>query len=189
MLNESDKRRLWKGSKVRATEEWIDDQLPAGASSLDVQMRGDIEIHLLSVLLVKMDIATLAASLEGRSPFLDHEVAEFALRIPESELLHGGATKSLLRDAYRQSLPTEVTAGSKRGFEIPLRDWLTGGLRTLLMDTVGARTARIRSYLDGSFIDELLAEGVMQDRNWAFIVYSLLVLELWLQEYESGSRL
>ena len=95
--------------------------------------------------------------------------------------MRGYRTKSLLRDAYRGRLPDEVLSGAKRGFEIPMVTWLKDDLHPLLMDTVHAPDARIRHYLDGAFIETLLAEQTMQDRNWGYIVYALLVLELWLR--------
>ena len=83
ILRERDKRRVWKGGKMRPTEEWIESVLPPGLSGLDTQLYGDIYIILLSDLLVKMDMATMAASLEGCSPLLDHTLAEFTAGLPD----------------------------------------------------------------------------------------------------------
>jgi asparagine synthase (glutamine-hydrolysing) len=182
MLREEDKRRVWNGGRMRPTEDWIESVLPAGLSGLDTQLYGDIYIILLSDLLVKIDMATMAASLEGRSPLLDHTLAEFTARLPDSYRLRGWRLKALLKDAYRGRVPDEVLQGRKQGFEIPLRSWLRHDLNELVMDTLGAGSARVRDYLSGQFIDDLLQGKVLRDRNWAFTVYMLLVLELWLQE-------
>jgi asparagine synthase (glutamine-hydrolysing) len=184
MLRESDKRKVWRGMPMRSTEDWIHSILPKGLSGLDTQMCADIKINLVSDLLVKMDIATMAASLEGRSPFMDHVLAEFAASLPDSYRLHRMQTKALLKDAYKELLPGEVLGATKRGFEIPLVSWLRKDFQPILMDTLGNSAARVRSYVRGPFIDRLLQGKVMQDRNWAYLLYSLLVLELWLGEFD-----
>ncbi|ACO47040.2 asparagine synthase (glutamine-hydrolyzing) [Deinococcus deserti] len=185
MLREGDKQRVWRGGPVLPTEERIAAIQRPELGALDGQLATDARINLLSDLLVKMDIATMAHSLEGRSPLLDHRVAEFAWRLPDAYRVRGGTPKAVLRDAYRSRLPDEVIGGAKRGFEIPLVRWLQGELRPILLDTLGGAEALVRGYVDGAFIDALLRREVMTDRNWAYIVYALLVLELWLQEEKS----
>ena len=77
----------------------------------------------------------------------------------------------------------EVLQGRKQGFEIPLLSWLRNDLHEVLMDTLGVGSARVREHLSGRFIDDLLEGKVLRDRNWAFTVYMLMVLELWLGEF------
>lgn len=182
MLRQEDKVRIWRGAPMLPTEMRIGSVQRPELSALDGQLAADARINLLSDLLVKMDMATMAHSLEGRSPLLDHKVAEFAWTLPDSYRIRGGTPKAILRDAYRGRLSDEVVGGAKRGFEIPLVGWLEGELRTVLMDTLGSPKALVRSYVDGDFLDALLRREVMTERNWAYIVYALLVLELWLQE-------
>jgi asparagine synthase (glutamine-hydrolysing) len=183
MLLESDKQQIWKGSRMRPTEEWIESILPQGLSGLDTQTAGDLRVILLSDLLVKMDIATMAASVEGRSPMMDHRLAEFTAGLPDSHRLRRFQPKRLLRDAYRGRLPDEVLGGRKRGFEVPLKEWLEGDLREILGDTLGSSSARVRDLVADSFVDGLLDRTVLRDRNWAYLVYALLVLEIWLREF------
>ena len=141
---------------------------------------------MLSGLLVKMDMATMAHSVEARSPFLDHKLAEFVVSLPAAHRLRGGKLKSLLRDGWRGLLPGEVIAGKKRGFEIPLDTWLAGPLRDVLWDTLGSAQARVAGYLDQNLITRLLEGRGMSDRNRPTLLYSLLVLELWLREHEAS---
>lgn len=187
MLLEADKQRNWIGRPQRPTENWIESILPNDLTNLDMQMAGDVQVNLLSDLLVKMDMATMAASLEARSPFLDHFLAEFAATLSDRQRLRGWHTKSVLRDAYRGLLPDTIINGRKRGFEVPLVSWLQNDLHELLMDTVGSGSARVRHYLDSSFVDALLNARTMGDRNWGYIVYALLVLELWLSDFQSST--
>ena len=156
--------------------------MEAGLSPLRQQMRLDRRINLLSDLLVKMDMATMAHSLEARSPLLDQELAAYAAGIPDVELLRGGQTKSFLRNAYADELPPAVLAGAKRGFEAPVARWLAEDWRELLHDSL-ASGARSEQFVSRRFLQDLLADRVGGDRNVPMLKYTLLVLELWLREH------
>ena len=106
--------------------------------------------------------------------------------LPAGYRLRGGRLKSLLRDGWRDRLPAEVISGKKRGFEIPLEGWLSGALRELLMALLEPASARVRDFLDGRLIDDLLDDRGLADRNRPTLLYSLLVLELWLQEFQAS---
>jgi asparagine synthase (glutamine-hydrolysing) len=184
MLLDSDKRSVWRGASVAATERLIEAELPRlqGLSGLDKQMALDIRFNLLSDLLVKMDMATMAYSLEGRSPFMDHVLAETVARLPD-QMKIGKTTKQILKDAYADKLPPAVTNAPKRGFEIPLESWLEGSLKSLFQDTLGSKNSKISKYLEPDFIQGILDRSILKDRNWKYIAYALLVLEMWLEEF------
>jgi asparagine synthase (glutamine-hydrolysing) len=186
MLRETDKRTVWRKGPMLPTEDRIASTQRPDLGPLDAQLAADAGINLLSDLLVKMDMATMAHSLEGRSPFLDHKVAEFAWSLPDDYRVRGTVPKAVLRAAYRGRLSDEVIDGAKRGFEIPLVSWLDGELKPIVHDTLGSPAALVRTYVDDTFIDALLRREVMTDRNWAYIVYALLVLELWLQQEKNN---
>ena len=182
MLLEDDKRTVWRGAPQRSTEAWLEERLATGMSAMDRQVAAELEINLPSDLLVKMDMATMAASLEGRSPFLDHELAEFALRLPVSYRVRGRRPKAVLRDAYRGRLPDEVVEGRKRGFEVPLAAWLEDDLRDLVRDALLSPGSRVAEYVDLAFVRATLEGTVMRERNRPGLAYALLMLELWLRE-------
>ena len=183
MLVEADKDRWWRRSPMLATECWISTILNEGNySGLSTQMCADIHINLLSDLLVKMDMATMSASLEARSPLLDHKLAEFVMTLPEDYLIGLFAPKRLLRRAYEGLLPREVIHGRKRGFEIPLAAWLRADWKELIQDTVLSTHSRVGEYLDRRFVRNVCEGRTLTDRNWAYVCYSLLVLELWLRQ-------
>jgi asparagine synthase (glutamine-hydrolysing) len=182
LLFEDAKRELWLGPPVRSTEEWLASLMPSGVSSLRRQIHADVAVNLLSDMLVKIDIATMAASLEARSPLLDHTVSDFVSELPDDHLMRRGRRKSLLRDAYRGRVPDEVLDGTKLGFRVPLESWLDRDLRQPVHDTLASRGALVREWIRGDWIDRLLAErGAVRD-NWPEITYALLILELWLRE-------
>lgn len=180
MLREADKRSAWRGAAT-PTEELVKQNMLTGKSGLDLQVATELRLNLLSSLLVKMDIATSAHSLEGRSPLLDHELGELALTLPPGFKVRNGRPKAILRDAYVDALPGEVFSGKKRGFEVPLADWLAGPWRQVFNDTVGAPDARVLDYVDRELVQRVIADDTFQDRNKAYISYSFLVLELWLR--------
>ena len=182
MLRESDKQAHWVGPPADATERLVRQTMVPGLSQLDQQLESDCRINLLSDLLVKMDMACMAHSLEARSPLLDHTIAEFAWRLPDGYRVRHGTPKSVLREAYRSVLPSGVMSGAKRGFEIPLTKWLAGDLKPLLHDLLGSPNARVGAFVDDALITALLDETAFADRNRAYLLYALLVLELWLEQ-------
>jgi len=182
LLLDSEKRPIWLGNtKVSSTETKIEEIFSMGSSYsfLDQQLELDRNFNLLG-LLVKMDIATMAASIEGRSPFLDHKLVEFASRLPDHYKIGRTFGKKILRDLYKGKLNDEVLWGPKRGFEVPLAKWLEYDLKELLQDVLLRSNAYVYQYIDRSWVNALLEGKEMHNRNWAFQVYSLLMLELWL---------
>jgi asparagine synthase (glutamine-hydrolysing) len=167
---------------MRSTEEWLDSIIANDLSGLKTQLSTDLNVILPSDHLVKMDIATMAASVEARSPLMDHVLGEFVAQVPDRYLLRHFRPKALLRDAYRGRLPDSVIRGRKRGFEIPLGMWLKKDFRDIIGDTLLQRNARVADYLAPSFVQDLLEQRILRDRNWIGIVYSLLMLELWLRD-------
>ena len=180
MFNEEDKSKYFLGEKQQSTESWIESISPELKDPVRSMLQADTRIIFLSGLLVKMDMATMAYSLEGRSPLLDSELVEFAMTLPSKMLVKGKTGKRVLRDAYREQISAEVFAGKKRGFEIPLVHWLQGPLKERVHDLLGSPQARVHAYMDGAFLKRLILGNEMTDRNWGYIVYALLVLEMWL---------
>lgn len=188
MLQDKDKTEIWLARAMRPTERLIDATLPQGLSRLDTMLCGDVRIILLGDLLVKMDMASMASSVEARSPLMDHELAQFIATLPESFKIRNGTTKSILRDAYADVLPREVIRGRKRGFEPPLTRWLAVELKPLLLDTLASNSSEVRSYIDGSVVDSLLNGDSWRSTNTATLLYALLVLELWLRSFRALAK-
>src|SRR2546425_3251830 len=119
----------------------------AHAALLDSMLDADVNNYLPDDLLVKMDVATMAHSLEARSPFLDHKLMEFVARVPASLKSRGGESKHLLKSALRNILPDEVLDRPKMGFAVPLGHWLRTSLKEVLLDTVLSQRALSRGYV------------------------------------------
>lgn len=145
---------------------------------VDATLDVDVNTYLPGDLLAKMDIATMANSLEARSPLLDHKVMEFAAALPSHMKIRGRSGKYILKKAARDWLPKEILTRRKMGFGVPLATWLRGDLRDLTHDSLTDSTARSRGYFEPSAVNKLLAQhegGIDHSpRIWA-----LLWLELW----------
>lgn len=159
----------------------------AGARApVERAMAADLLGYLPGDLLVKMDIATMANSLEARSPFLDHKLVEFVSALPLSQKVSFAATKRLLRHAVRDILPRQVLTRRKMGFVVPVGRWLRGPLRELLQDTLLASDARTADFIDPVGVRSLIAEH-FAGRDRTPHVWSLLMLELWLRWCVEGA--
>lgn len=185
MLREDDKRLHWVGGDAQPTERLVDLSAGQPATALDRQMANDVRINLLSDLLVKMDMACMAASLEARSPFMDHVLAEFAFTLPDSlRIGPKGRSKHVLKEAYRGRIPTQVLNGAKKGFEVPMERWLAVELREMVQDTLGGSDSRVSAFVDDHVRLGLVRGNAYADRNTGYLLYALLVLELWLRHRE-----
>ena len=112
--------------------------------------------YLPNDLLVKVDIATMAVSLEARSPFLDHHVIEFAASLPEKMKLRGLTTKYLLKRVLRQMLPAQNLDRRKMGFGVPVGHWFRGTLKGFLRDTLLSEKALSRQIFNPQTIRDMV---------------------------------
>src|SRR5579864_5395136 len=149
---------------------------------VDAVLRADTLLYLPEDLLAKVDIATMANSLEARAPFLDHRLVEFAAALPSSLKLRGRTSKWLLRQLMRDRLPPEILTRSKMGFGVPVGEWLRGELRPLLEDTLFSATALQRGYLNPTALRALVDEHLSHRADHTSHIWGLLMLELWLRD-------
>jgi asparagine synthase (glutamine-hydrolysing) len=155
----------------------------AGLGPLDTMLALDVESYLPYDLLVKMDIATMANSLEARSPFLDHQVMEFCARLPESYKLRGMRLKHLLKKAGAGLLPPETLARRKMGFGVPVANWMRGELRSWTEDLLLSPRALKRGYFQPEALRQLVDRHLEGREDRSFQLWALLWLELWHQEF------
>jgi asparagine synthase (glutamine-hydrolysing) len=139
----------------------------------------DLETYLPGDLLVKADLTSMAASLELRSPLLDHEVVELGLSLPDRLKAKGTRGKLALRRAFAAELPPEVLAAPKRGFGVPVSLWFRGELRGLARETLLDGTARGRGLFRPATVERLLDEHAAGRADHGARLWSLLMLELW----------
>jgi asparagine synthase (glutamine-hydrolysing) len=147
----------------------------------DAAMAADVEHYLPDDLLLKVDIASMAFGLEARSPLLDHELQEFAARLPVALKIHFGTGKRLLRRAVANLVPDSVTERSKTGFGVPLDRWFRGELARHASEVLNSRQALSREHLAPGVVDRLLREHTAGHASHGQRLWALLMLEFWRQ--------
>lgn len=150
---------------------------------IDQALAVDIATYLPDDLLAKVDIATMAVSLEGRSPFLDHKFMEFTATIPANFKLRGNEKKYILKRALEGLVPHENLYRKKMGFSIPLVHWFKGELKPYFEEVVLASDSFIRTIFIESTIRKLLNEHVRGRVDNSNRLWALLTLELWHKEF------
>jgi asparagine synthase (glutamine-hydrolysing) len=150
--------------------------------ALDRMLEIDSATYLPDDLLAKVDIASMACALEGRSPLLDHELMQFAADLPVRLKVDGTEKKIALRRAMRGWLPDEILDAPKRGFQPPIADWLRRDLVEQARDLLLDATARERGYFRPEAVRGLLDDHVASRADNSQALWTLLVLELWHRE-------
>jgi asparagine synthase (glutamine-hydrolysing) len=151
-----------------------------GLGLLDRTLALDLLWILPYDLLVKVDIATMAHGLEARSPFLDQELVRWALELPETVRLGGIETKPILRRLARLYLPTLVSKGPKRGFEVPLYRWVSKDLKEFRDDLILSPNGLLARIFDRRKLERLLRDPVRGSRvRWAQLRWTLMMLAAW----------
>lgn len=149
----------------------------------------DLSRYLRDVVLVKVDRASMAASLEVRAPFLDHHLAEWVASLPAEYVFHRGTTKRMLKDSMRDLLPTGIVDRPKKGFGIPLAAWLRGPLLPMARDLLAPDRIAAQGLLDpvstGRLLDDHLS-GRCDNRKQ---LWPLLVFQLWWDRWIDGASI
>jgi asparagine synthase (glutamine-hydrolysing) len=158
-------------------EPWFDVTSPAAARAA----YADMNSYLPDDLLTKVDAASMAHGLEARSPFLDHELMEFAAGIPASLKMRGLRTKALLRDAMAERLPARVVRRRKTGFSVPIDRWFRAELREMAYDVLLSEPARSRGLFRLEAVKLLLDQHTSGRRGHHHRLWALLFLELWFR--------
>jgi asparagine synthase (glutamine-hydrolysing) len=154
-----------------------------GAGIIDAALLADTMTYLPNDLLVKVDVATMAVSLEARSPFLDHHVIEFAASLPENLKLRGLTTKYLLKKVLRQLLPSENIGRRKMGFGVPIGHWFRNQMQPFLREVLLSEKASKRGLFAPASVKRLIEEHTSGKRDYSHQLWTLLMLELWFNRF------
>jgi asparagine synthase (glutamine-hydrolysing) len=150
---------------------------------IDAMLLTDQMTYLPNDLLVKVDIAAMAVSLEARSPFLDHHVIEFAASLPQNLKLRGLTTKYVLKKALRKLLPNENLNRSKMGFGVPVGHWFRGKMQPFLREVVLSEKASRRGLFKPEGVRQLIELHLRGERDYSQQLWTLLMLELWFNRF------
>jgi asparagine synthase (glutamine-hydrolysing) len=162
-------------------EEWF--KRANGIGVLDAMLLTDQMTYLPNDLLVKVDIASMAVSLEARSPFLDHHVIEFAASLPQNLKLRGLTSKYLLKKVLRKLLPSENLNRRKMGFGVPVGHWFRGKMQPFLREVILSDKALRRGLFKPEWVRQLTELHTRGERDYSQQLWTLLMLELWFSHF------
>jgi asparagine synthase (glutamine-hydrolysing) len=154
-----------------------------GSGILDTTLLTDQMTYLPNDLLVKVDIASMANSLEARSPFLDHNLMEFAASLPEKFKARRFETKSFLKRIAARLVPREVVYRRKMGFGVPIGKWFRTDMKDFLREVLLSEKSLTRGIVRREIIEKYVREHTSAERDHAYQLWTLLMLELWFQRF------
>ncbi|GAC1439004.1 MAG: asparagine synthase (glutamine-hydrolyzing) [Solirubrobacteraceae bacterium] len=152
-------------------------------SDLDRLIYQDLCLRLPELLLMRVDKLTMANAIEARVPFLDHEVVELAMAMPDSEKIQDGVGKHVLKRAVSDLLPADLVWRPKQGFGTPVAQWFRGELGEQLEQRLGASAVNELGYLDGERVGELLGQHRAGRVDRSFQLWSILNLSVWFDHW------
>lgn len=181
LYSENFKKQLTNGNLA----DWLRDypNLPDDMELIDRLMAIDIKTNLANDLLVKMDIASMANSLETRSPFLDQEVMQFAAMLPSNFKLKRLIKKYILKKSIKNLLPRGNIHRQKMGFGVPVGRWMREELRDYTQDALLSEHALKRGYFNPDNLKSYVNKHLDGRKDYAFGLWALLMLELWHQRF------
>jgi asparagine synthase (glutamine-hydrolysing) len=143
----------------------------------------DLKLYFQESILVKVDRASMACSLEIRAPFLDHELVEFVMGLPSEWKLKGFTSKYILKKAVGKLLPDKVIKRPKKGFGVPIAKWVKGPLNPLFREMLANDRVRSEGFFDPEYVAQLLQDHLFNKRDNRKQLWTLLVWELWMNHY------
>lgn len=149
----------------------------------EVAMAIDYNVYLQNDILTKVDRATMSVSLEGREPFLDHRLIEFAAQLPIEFKYDGKIQKKILKDIVHQYIPKEMMDRPKSGFSLPINDWLRNDLSYLIDEYLSKDALKWSGLLNEEFISLEIIKFKKNKLHYSPIIWYLLVFQMWYKKW------
>ncbi len=150
---------------------------------LDQQEYVDIVTYLADDIMVKVDRMSMAVSLEARAPFLDYRLVEFCASLPPHLRLNGKRSKYILKRAFRGILPDEILDRRKEGFSIPIKSWMKGELKPMLLDFLSPSALAATGWFEPAHVQRLIGEHLDGRENHSHRLWALLMFQMWHHQY------
>jgi asparagine synthase (glutamine-hydrolysing) len=179
---------IWNQVKTQNTFEDLFDYIKASnlKNELERALYLTMKLYLQDDVLVKVDRASMANSLEVRAPFLDYTFVEFAAQLPTPLKLRRVTTKYLLKRAATSLLPRGIATRRKKGFGIPVGKWIVGDLREMFKEYLGEGRIRREGVFNPAFVNRLLDDHLARRRDNRKLLWTLLIFELWHERWLSA---
>jgi asparagine synthase (glutamine-hydrolysing) len=153
------------------------------ADPLNQVLMLDMRLYLENDILVKLDRASMMASLEGRVPLLNNDFVEYATRLPMSMKLRGMRSKFLLKRALRGLLPDSILNRPKKGFGIPVAHWFRGPLKEQMLSALSPERIAREGYFDATVVARLISDHLDGRRDNRKQLWTLFAFEMWHEGY------
>ena len=176
------KRAVWRGGDRHGDSYRLVEDLWRQAGDVDLLQRMtyiELKQRLSEMLLMQLDRQTMANSVEGREPFLDHHVVEFALALPPHMKVRRGSKKHILKEVARELLPAEIVDRRKQGFGTPMTEWLRGDFGRRAQAQVRASSLTERGLLDYARLDEMFESHRAGRGDWSKHLWNVYTLSAW----------
>ncbi|MEJ1960425.1 MAG: asparagine synthase (glutamine-hydrolyzing) [Gammaproteobacteria bacterium] len=147
------------------------------------QIRCDMRLYLPENILPKVDLMSMATSLEARVPYLDNDVIDLALSIPADLKVRGGVRKWILKKAFASRLPAQILSRGKEGFSIPLKNWLNGAWNSLMHELLSPANLASEDIFDARYVGVLMSEHESGAQNHSHTLWALMVYHLWRDKF------
>ena len=139
----------------------------------------DYKTYLVDNILTKIDRATMSASIEGREPLLDHRIVEFAARLPESYKFHNGKQKIILKDICHDDIPENLINRPKKGFDLPLYQWLNNELKDFSIEYLSAEKSQKAGILNPAFVEYVKKEFFKGNHHYNDMAWYIITFNNW----------
>jgi asparagine synthase (glutamine-hydrolysing) len=193
-LSDSARARLYRPAFRAAVGEQTGELLRelldgAAPDRLTNKIRCDMRLYLPENILPKVDLMSMATSLEARVPYLDNEVIDLALSIPAHLKVRGGVRKWILKTAFAGRLPREILARGKEGFSMPMKNWLNDTWNGLMHELLSPASLADEGIFDARYIADLMREHEAGAHNHSHTLWALMVYHLWRDRFARGMRI
>ena len=152
-------------------------------SSLSYMMAIDYQTYLVDDILQKVDRATMTASLEGREPYLDHRLIEWAARLPDHYKYHKGEKKYILKEILHQYIPKEMMDRPKMGFAIPIANWLQNDLREMVEEYINSEKIEKQGVFNVAYVEGIKRNFYSGKKELDVKMWYLLMFQMWYEKW------
>ena len=148
----------------------------------------DFRLYLCENILPKVDLMSMATSLEARVPYLDNDLIDLAMNLPAAMKIRGGVRKYILKQAFAGLLPPDTLSRGKEGFSIPLKNWLLGAWNGLMHEVLAEDELRRSGLFQPAVVQRLIRQHEARTHNHSHLLWALMVFQLWRHRYIEAVR-